>query len=268
MTNAMNQDEMHALVDRCQPEAQDQALAALDLTDPQAAETLRAWIRQRAGLHALHRSVLNEPIPASLRYTVGRLAVMQKNINRSWQQAGIAASVVLAFGVGWISHGHLADHQTPVALAVNGLAQHEFVRQASFAHAVYLPEKRHPVEVTAAEQDHLVQWLSKRLGKPLKVPKLSEQGYELVGGRLLPGDIGARAQFMFQNEQGQRITLYLGAIDPKSEKVAQDEMRFRYQSEGASSSFYWSDQGFGYALTGEVNREKLMALATLVYQQL
>jgi anti-sigma factor RsiW len=50
--------------------------------------------------------------------------------------------------------------------------------------------------------------------------------------------------------------------------VAQDEMRFRYQSEGSSSSFYWSDQGFGYALTGEVNREKLMALATLVYQQL
>jgi anti-sigma factor RsiW len=73
------------------------------------------------------------------------------------------------------------------------------LRQAGFAHAVYLPEKRHPVEVAAAEQDHMVQWLSKRLGKPLKIPQLGAQGFELVGGRLLPGDSGARAQFMFQN---------------------------------------------------------------------
>ena len=44
-----------------------------------------------------------------------------------------------------------------------------------------------------------MQWLSRRLGKPLKVPVLAAQGYELMGGRLLPGDNGARAQFMFQN---------------------------------------------------------------------
>ena len=268
MTYAMNQDEMHALVDQCQPEAQRQALAAVALKDPQAAETLLAWIKQRDGLNALHRSVLNEPVPASLKYAAGRVTALQKNLSRSWQQAGIAAGFALAFGVGWTSNGQWAGKQEPVTLAANCVAQHEFVRQASFAHAVYLPEKRHPVEVTAAEQDHLVQWLSKRLGKPLKVPKLSAQGYELVGGRLLPGEIGARAQFMFQNEQGQRITLYLGAIDPKSEKVAQDETRFSYQADGPTSSFYWSDQGFGYALTGEVNREKLIALATLVYQQL
>ena len=268
MTNAMNQDEMHALVDQDPSEAQRQALAALALKDPQAAETLRAWIKQRAGLNALHRSVLHEPIPASLRYTVGRISALQQNMNRSWQRAGIAAGVALAFGVGWTSHSQLAGHQAPSTLAAKGLSQHEFVRQASLAHAVYLPEKRHPVEVAASEQDHLVQWLSKRLGKPLKVPTLSAQGFELVGGRLLPGELGARAQFMFQNEQGQRITLYLGAIDPKSEKVTLDETRFSYQADGPTSSFYWADQGFGYALTGEVNRDKLIALATLVYQQL
>jgi anti-sigma factor RsiW len=40
---------------------------------------------------------------------------------------------------------------------------------------------------------------------------LASQGYELVGGRLLSGDGGARAQFMFQNAAGLRLTLYLGA---------------------------------------------------------
>jgi len=268
MTNFMNQDEMHALVDQLQPEAQQQALEALALKDPQAAETLASWLKQRAGLRELHRNVLDEPVPASLLQAAGRVSALQQDLNKGWRQAGIAAGVILAFGVGWTSHGQLVANQAPSAILAQGVAQHEFVRQAGFAYAVYMPEKRHPVEVTAAEQDHLVQWLSKRLGRPLKVPNLSAQGYELVGGRLLPGEMGARAQFMFQNTEGQRVTLYLGAVDQKTNKVNQDEMGFRYESDGSVSSFYWFDQGFGCALSGQINREKLIALATLVYQQL
>ena len=268
MTNPMNPDEMHALVDKLQPEAQQQALEALALKDSQAAETLKSWIEHRAGLRELHRDVLDEPIPASLLQAAGRFSAMQQHMNTGWRQAGIAASVVLAFGVGWISHGELVANPAPSAILAKAMAQHEFVRQAGFAYAVYVPEKRHPVEVTASDQDHLVQWLSKRLGRPLKVPKLSAQGYELVGGRLLPGDTGARAQFMFQNAQGQRITLYLGAVDQQSDKLDQGETGFLYQSDGPVSSFYWFDEGFGCALTGQINREKLIALATVVYQQL
>lgn len=268
MKTPMNPDEMHVLVDQLPPEAQRQALAALTLEDPEAAATLAAWLEQRAGLMELHLDVLDEAFPATLRQAAVRVTALRRSLNRSWQHAGIAAGFVLAFGVGWTSHGQLAANQAPSVIAASGMAQHEFVRQASFAHAVYLPEKRHPVEVTAAEQDHLVQWLSKRLGKPLKVPQLSAQGYELVGGRLLPGDIGARAQFMFQNEQGQRITLYLGAIAQKSAKPEAGETRFSYQADGAAPSFYWFDQDFGYALSGNVSREKLIALATLVHQQL
>lgn len=268
MTNAMNPDEMHALVDKLQPEAQQQALEALALKDPQTAETLMSWIEHRAGLRELHRAVLDEAIPAALLQAAGRFSAMQQHMNTGWRQAGIAASVVLAFGVGWISHGELVVNPAPPAILAKAMAQHEFVRQASFAYAVYMPEQRHPVEVTAAEQDHLVQWLSKRLGRPLKVPKLSAQGYELVGGRLLPGEMGARAQFMFQNTEGQRVTLYLGAVDQKTDKVGQRETGFRYESDGPVSSFYWFDEGFGCALSGQINREKLIALATLVYQQL
>ena len=268
MTNSVNPDEMHALVDKLQPEAQNLALEALAVQDPQAAETLASWLQQRAALRELHRDVLAEPLPASLAQAAGRFSEMQQHLNASWRQAGIAAGFVLAFGVGWITNGQFVGNQAPSAVLAKGMAQHEFVRQASFAHAVYLPEKRHPVEVTAAEQDHLVQWLSKRLGKPLKVPKLSALGYELVGGRLLPGDIGARAQFMFQDAQGQRITLYLGAVDQKSEKMDPGETKFRYEADGPVPSFYWFDQGFGYALAGQISREKLIALATLVYQQL
>lgn len=268
MTHLMNLDDMHALVDRLEPEARQRAIATLALNDPQAAETLKDWIQQRAGLRELHQDVLNETVPASLVQAAGRFSTMRQQMNTGWRLSGVAASVVLAFGVGWFSHQQLAANANPSAILTQATAQQEFARQASFAYAVYTPEVRHPVEVTAAEQDHLVQWLSKRLGRPLKVPNLSGQGYELVGGRLLPGETGARAQFMFQNAQGQRITLYLGTVDQKSDQVDQGETGFRYESEGPISSFYWFDQGFGCALSGQINRERLIALATLVYQQL
>jgi anti-sigma factor RsiW len=268
MINPMNPDEMNALVDRLQPHAQRQAIEQLALKDPQGAETLKSWIEQRNGLRELHKNVIDEPIPAPLLQAAKRLSTLQQRVDRNWSRAGIAASVVLAFGVGWISRGEIVVNQVSSAIAVKEMAQHEFVRQASFAYEVYMPEKRHPVEVTAAEEDHLVQWLSKRLGRSLKVPTLSAQGYELVGGRLLPGETGARAQFMFQNTQGQRITLYLGAIHQKTDKVDQGETGLLYESDGRISSSYWFEEGFGCALSGQINREKLIALANVVYQQM
>ena len=49
-------------------------------------------------------------------------------------------------------------------------------REAALAHVAYVPEVRHPVEVTAAEEKHLVAWLSKRLDAPLRAPSLVSPG--------------------------------------------------------------------------------------------
>jgi anti-sigma factor RsiW len=130
-----------------------------------------------------------------------------------------------------------------------------------------MPEVRHPVEVDASQQQHLVQWLSKRLNRPLKVPVLSATGYDLVGGRLLPGDGGARAQFMYQNAAGERVTLYIGAVEGAKQK-GMEETAFRYAREGSIDTFYWVDQGFGYALSGKLPRQALLQMAEAVYKQL
>ncbi|WP_419880054.1 anti-sigma factor family protein, partial [Hydrogenophaga borbori] len=178
--------------------------------------------------------------------------------------------VLLAFGAGWLAHDQWrAPAEARVAARGPATALPAFAHDAALAHAVYSPEKRHPVEVAAAEQEHLVQWLSRRTGRPLKVPDLQAQGYALVGGRLLPGEAGARAQFMFQNAGGQRVTLYLGAVDPASAAApAGRETAFRFAPDGPVPGFYWVDQGFGYALSGPLPREALMALAEAVYRQL
>ena len=68
---------------------------------------------------------------------------------------------------------------------------------------------------------------------------------------------------------GSRVTLYLGAIDAATPPGLPDkETGFRYEPQAGVPSFYWVDQGFGYALAGQLPREALMKLANAVYQQL
>ena len=129
------------------------------------------------------------------------------------------------------------------------------------AHATYSPEVRHPVEVGADQEAHLVAWLSKRLGGNVRAPRIAE--FPLVGGRLLPGDTSPVAQFMYQHESGRRLTLYV-RIEPGTG----GETAFRYAREGKIGVFYWVDRGFGYALSGELEREELYAVASQVYRQL
>jgi len=259
------EDQLHALVDgRLAPELAAQLQTRVD-ADLEAAATVAAWHSQREALRQLHRGVLDEALPAGLT-SAARQANDLRRRGSQWQRwGGLAASVTLAFALGWLAHGQWPS--STATLAAQGTAA-RFAQQAAVAHVVYMPEVRHPVEVTAAQQDHLVQWLSKRLGRPLKVPQLGAQGYELVGGRLLPGDEGARAQFMFQNASGDRVTLYIGAVKDVGAVADSRETAFRFIDEGPVSGFYWVDQGFGYALSGKLPRQALMDLATAVYRQL
>ena len=263
----LDEASLHALVDGRIAPHEREALEARLAADPEATRTVQAWQSQRDLLRALHQDVLRESPPSALADTARDVGRQGVRLDRWQRWGGLAASVLLAFAVGWLAHGQWDTGPGAVALANARGA--DFGHQAVVAYVVYAPEVRHPVEVTAAQQEHLVQWLSKRLGRPLKVPDLAAQGYELVGGRLLPGDQGARGQFMYQNGKGERITLYVGATDGgKAGAPAANETAFRFTSEGGASSFYWVDQGFGYALAGRLNRNELLSLAETVYKQL
>ena len=105
-----------------------------------------------------------------------------------------------------------------------------------------------------------MQWLSKRLGRQLVTPDLSGAGFRLMGGRLLPAEDGPAAQFMYENGSGERLTLYLRS-------GIRDETAFRYHEEGGIGAFYWSDEGFGYAIAARADRAPLLRIAEIVHQQ-
>lgn len=237
--------ELHTYVDGGPSEGARVEIEAWLRAHPEDAERMRAYAEQNALLRSLYDPVLDEPVPPAL------LAVRP----RVWRRYAAAAAIfALGLGLGWLVRGQFLTSQVvPVSLA----------RQAAMAHAVYAPEVRHPVEVTASEEGHLVAWLSKRLGTTLQAPKLAPLGYELVGGRLLSGPQGPVAHFMYQDARGQRLTLYVSRQRGEPRDTA-----FRFSQEDRISVFYWVDGNFGYALSGEMRKDQLLQVAEVVYKQL
>lgn len=240
--------ELHAYVDgQLSPEARLRVEARL-ANDQIARVRVSEYEKLRQGLRRIFDPMLIEPVPARLRQFTQR---------RKYPLGAIAASFcTLAVGL-WIG----------VSVQINRLPGLEgpldLVREAATAYAVYTPEVRHPVEVTGDQEQHLVAWLSKRLDAEVRVPDLDELGFRLVGGRLLPGDKGPGALFMYENEGGHRVTLYLCREDDAARTTA-----FRYAEQDRVSLFYWYDGPFSYALAGEIGRSSLLRLAESVYHQI
>lgn len=246
--STLPESDLHAYVDGRLAEDRRREVDQFLATHPEDMERARVYQEQNQALHALFDGVLSEPLPTQWQ-----------NPRRGWKSlvkpvAAAALWIVIGGWLGWSLRGTYNGRSA---------ATIPFARQAATAHAVYTPEVRHPVEVTAAEEEHLVNWLSKRLGNRLQVPHLSSLGYELVGGRLLPGEQGPVAQFMYQEKNGQRLTLYV-----KTDVKAQRETAFRFAQEGNVSVFYWIDHRLSYALSGELRKDDLLRIANVVYEKL
>src|SRR5512133_145419 len=245
--STISETDLHAYADGQLDEARRLRVQAHLAHDAEAAENVRVWSAQNQALRALYNPILNEPVPQ-------RLLAARAQKSR-WPYYALAAGAMgLSFGLGWMGRSYQADRMVDMAALPH---------RAAIAYAVYAPEVRHPVEVGAEQQDHLVKWLSKRLGHELKVPLLTQQGFDLVGGRLLPGGKGPVAQFMYQDSRGQRITLYVSRRDAEPQDTA-----FRFSQEDKVAVFYWIDGKLGYALSAEMDRARLLTVATVVYRQL
>lgn len=252
--------DLHAYVDGLLPPSRSAEIDAYLADRPAEAERIQSYREQKDELRALFNPVLHEPIPISM-------ARRPRYHSRTIQRFAAGMAIAFVSGItGWMLHGKLEPEflaQSRPFMAADNMKVPALARQAAVAHVVYSPEVRHPVEVGADQENHLVTWLSKRLGTPLRPPKLGKLGYELIGGRLLPGQSGPVAQFMYRDVTGQRLTLYVS-----TEQSNNSNTGFRFAQEGAVNVFYWIDGKFGYALSAEIGKTELGRIATAVYEQL
>jgi len=244
------------------PEDQARLAAWLD-AHPADAQRVADWATDRDRLRAHGAAWLDAPVPpAWQRLVLGRGTAVP------WRQAAAVAALLVTgamLGAGSLwqwqrSSGPavVAKVEGPVDRA--GSVPGGWVQRAAYAHAVYVPEPRHAVEV-GGQEAHLAAWLTKRCDVPVKLFDLREQGFELVGGRLLPDGDGKSAQLMYQDARGQRVTVYLRKPDVRS------ETHFQYRQQGALGLFYWVEPGVGYALVGELPKAQLLAMAEAIYRQ-
>ena len=250
--NKISEDDLHAYADGFLEAVRRAEVEAWLAAHPEDAARVQAWAAQNRALHAAFDDVLNEPLPLDLVRAANRHHPVR---HAQWWRA--AAAIFAVAGVGLLGYGiGLNNAGAPAQYAT-------LPQAAAIAHAVYSPEQRHPVEVEAQHADHLVAWLSKRLGHELHAPDFSKQGFALLGGRLLPGETGPVAQFMYEDSLSRRITLYVRRDDAK-----QAETSFRHAREDGVEVFYWVDRGLGYALSGNVDKAEMGRLADAAYRQI
>ena len=250
MTDPVREEDLHAYVDGALTDARRLEVEAWLAAHPADAARVQAWASQNQSLHAAFDSVLNEPLPIGL-VRASRRQGMAMPLKAVAASLALVASGLLGYGIG--------QQKAPLV----AVAPAPLVRDAAIAHVVFTPEVRHPVEVQAADAEHLVVWLSKRLGTELRAPDFSALGFELLGGRLLAGQSGPVAQFMYQDAAQRRVTLYV-----RRDVTGNAETAFRHATENGVDVFYWVDRDFGYALSGQIAPDATRKLAGLAYSQM
>lgn len=225
-------------------------LAQMAEQSPRVAALLREWDRQDAALAALYDPVAQEPVPPRLTAALSVPPRARWNPARVAAMAGLVAlggALGLAGGMMW------SAGSSPVT---------DLPQQALRSHAVYVVEKLHPVEVTAADLPHLTVWLSNRVGVPLNAPDLGAQGFALMGGRVVPGVEGTAALLMYQDEIGRRITLYVMRMP------GVDEVETASRAVNGTEVFWWVEHGLACAVVGDVPQSTLRAISAAAYGQL
>ena len=248
--STVTEDELHAYVDGELPATRRAAVEAWLAAHADDAAAVASWCKQAELIQARYGGVADEPTPN--RLSLARLARRRRN---GWI-AVAAATALVAFiaggAAGWFAHGTTAA--TPSDLK-------HYTAEAFDAYRLYVVEVRHPVEVPGNERPHLTQWLSKRVGSPVRIPELEKMGLKLVGGRLLPGPTGPTAFFMYETTSGERFTLYCGQTKDQATAL-------RYIAGKHNSAYYWVDGDLFYVLTGPAEQDMLHAIAQAAYDQI
>jgi anti-sigma factor RsiW len=113
----------------------------------------------------------------------------------------------------------------------------------------------HWVDVASSDRHTVKPWLSARLGFSPAVPDLSEQGFELVGGRLDVLDAKPAATLVYRRRQ-HMISVFVwpggASIAPEvSERRGYHMIRF-------------AAAGFSYCIVSDLNEAELRDLARLL----
>lgn len=254
-TFTITDDTLLAYVDGHLSDAERAAVEGYLAANPAKAAEVAHWQRQNEAIEAIFPPVDAAPERLSPQRIAQGVAA-----NNNWRLGQIAAAlvlVVLGAVIGWTGR----DAVTTVEAASDRL-----IDSAVTAHSLYIGENRHAVEVTAAEREHLVSWLSNRVTQPINPPDLSAEGFALVGGRLLPpvayAPTGPAAQLMYENAASERVTVFITSALPDRLEASE------FTNRGPHEAFYWANDKITCTVVGDLPEAEMQTVAKKVFQQM
>lgn len=250
----ISDEKIQEYIDGRLDEADQAAMAAYLLANPDHASEIQKLRQQNEALKGLGHEVLSEPVPERLTNIVSEArqhvsaekseAARRKARRReTWAQlrgAFQAAAVIMFFAVGalagWFGHSWYG-----LQLDMNEMA----LRTARDAYRLYGSEPQYSVEFDAERENDFSDWIERVFKRKIGRPALEEAGYRFIGGRILPWSNGQQALYLFENDAGSRIGIAFWPSEnpPRHTPSLKKDDSLGYR--------YWWGDGFGYALLSD-----------------
>ncbi|HDS1682435.1 TPA: anti-sigma factor [Pseudomonas putida] len=223
------EDELHAFVDdRLEPARRAEVQAWL-AANPQQAARVEAWRNDARRLRAALAGFGEQPGVATLDLR----QVQQRVRQRRQRRLASAAVLLLALGVGGLGGWQARQ----VTLAGNELPMADAVQ----AHRLFAGSEA--LDIQASDPAQLRDWLGRHFSRVGQLPDLAGYGFQPVGARLLSNEQGPAALLVFQDRNGQRISLFLRSPGDRYQRMPQGQ-----RVDGQLEARYWSHGAYNFAL--------------------
>ena len=260
LTTSIDEADIQSYVDGRLSTEESVALEQALEAQPMLAERVADFVQHRERLRSALLGRLHDPVPEHLRIEQITRHLASSRRQRFSSLAAAAAWLLVGAASGSLGTTLLGGWTDRPLSAEETRARRPMV-DALVAHRVYAADVKHPVEVAANDRAHLQAWLSKRVGRQLIAPDLSVAGYKLLGGRLLAASSGPAALFMYENQRGARMTVYVRSSH-------RDEAGVKLISDEGLRAGYWYHDGFGFAVSAEDDPAVVLRAAASARNQL
>jgi anti-sigma factor RsiW len=212
-------------------------------TDLQA---VRTAVKNRAPYFQAPSS-LQKRIQSSLRRPKAGFAPQSLPLRR----LAIAASLVFVLFTAWGLLRLLSDR------SADGVSIPELV-VASYVRSEMLP--RHRLDVESSNQHTVKPWFAGKVDFAPSVPDLTDQGFDLVGGRLDYLDNRNVAILVYKRRQ-HIINLFIWLATPDGEAATKTELRHGYHL------IHWTQSGMTYWAVSDLNALELQKFVRQVQEK-
>ncbi|MDD1976141.1 MULTISPECIES: anti-sigma factor family protein [Pseudomonas] len=237
-----SEGELHAYVDECLDPERRRAVELYLAANPEQAMRVDGWRRDARQLRAALSGLAGQPANPRLdpAYIRGERRRRQQ---RRWANTAV---LLLALGMGGLGGWHMRD----ASLVASNLPMADALQ----AHRLFADAGT--LDLSARDPLRLQAWLGQHFRHVGNLPDLSAYGFTPLGARLLSNEQGPAALLVFEDSQGQRISLFLRSPGERFARMPSGE-----RIDGQLQARYWSHGDYNYALVSNASDHRSAQLS-------